>query len=227
MSEIVQYIISNKKDLCKFSDSIDKELTGLSIYAEIPVDLQILNAYPNLKILHLNGKFTGFSHVAALEHLESLALRRMPYDEDHFNAMMNGRFTSLELFQIRKLTALHFIEKASNLRKLYLSELPSVTALPNLGSICALKICDLHKLDDMNSLIDSHVRYLFLSLCADKISGTAIGEILAQMPELEKASVDIDRSPRRETVIINRLKKCGREHLADTEGFLCENWSKL
>lgn len=203
------YTISNKKDLNKFNDSVDMDMTMLSIIAHIEVDLSVLNHYPNLESLNLYGKFTGHGHISSLENLENLKI--------------SGFIPT-----IRKFSDLSFIEKIPNLKKLWLESLPSVISLPILHNIYALKIYELHKIENLDTLLDSQLHFLDLCLCADKIPATKIAEMLSKIDTLEKVGVILDRSGRKEEVLRNQLIKRGKGHLIDDNGVLyAKNWNNL
>ncbi len=206
---MASYTIINKKDLNIFNDSADMNITMLSIISHIEVDLSVLNRYPNLKSLDLYGKFTGYEHVSSLEYLENLKI--------------SGFIPT-----IRKFSDLSFIEKIPNLKKLWLDCLPSVVSLPVLHNIYALKIYELHKLENLEALLDSQLHFLDLCLCADKVPATKIAEILSKIDTLEKVGVVLDRSGRREEVLRNQLIKRGKGYLIDDYGVLyAENWTNL
>ncbi len=206
---MASYTISNKKDLSVFNNLVDMDMTMLSIMAHIEVDLSILNHYPNLKSLNLYGKFTGYGHISSLEYLENLKI--------------SGYIPT-----IRKFSDLSFVEKIPNLKKLWLECLPSVILLPNLHNIYALKIYELHKIGNLDALLDSKLHFLDLCLCVDKISATKIAEILSKIDTLEKVGIILDRSGKKEEVIRNQLIKRGKGHLIDDDGVLYgENWNNL
>ncbi len=203
------YTISNKKDLSKFNDSVDMNMTMLSIIAHIEVNLSVLNHYPNLKQLDLYGKFTGYGYISSLEYLENLKI--------------SGFIPA-----IRNFSDLSFVEKIPNLKKLWLEYLPSVKSLPILHNIYALKIYELHKIENLDTLLNSQLHFLDLCLCADKIPATKIAEILSKIDTLEKVGVILDRSGRKEEVLRNQLIKRGKGHLIDDNGVLyAENWDNL
>lgn len=201
------YIISNKKDLNLFGSKLNTDMTSLQIIAYTHVDLSILNHCPKLKELSLYGKFRGYEYTSSLEYLESLEISGMVPD--------------------RRLSDLGFIEKIPNLKKLWLESLPSVMTLPALHDIYALKIYELHKLKNLEVLLNSKLRFLDLCLCADKIPVTKIAEILSNIDTLEKVGIMIDRSGSREEILQNKLIKCGKKHLIDEDRILWENWHNL
>lgn len=200
-------------------------------------DLDFLEAYPNVTQLFLRGRFADINAVSGLARLGSLTLYlsgavdfsglRVPALRDltvggpvdgSVAHLLNGGVERLELSGARRLADLSFLEGAGGLRKLYLRSLPAAEALPDFGklpNLYALKLYELHKLSDMDSLTRSAVRYLAVSLSADKLSGTKLAEVLLGMERLERASLrGLDRSGlRRWGVIENQLKKAGREAL--------------
>ncbi|MGN1110194.1 MAG: hypothetical protein ACI4QY_00970 [Oscillospiraceae bacterium] len=205
---MASYIISNKKDLNIFGNKVDVDMTMLSITAHIEVDLSVLKLYPQLKELNLYGKFTGYEYTSSLEHLESLKI--------------SGTIIA------NRLSDLGFIEKIPNLKKLWIEGLSSVVTLPVLNNIYALKIYELHKIENLEILLDSQLRFLDLCLCADKVPATKIAEILSKIDTLEKVGVKIDRGGRKEEVLRNQLIKLGKKHLIDDDGILyAKNWENL
>lgn len=147
-----------------------------------------------------------------------------------FEKLLTESVEYLELLEMRKLTDLSFIEKAAGLKKLYLCSLPAVEKLPDFGklpNLYGLKLYELHKLNDIDSLTRSNLRYLDFALVADKLSGTKIAEVLLCMEHLEWAYMILDRSSdRRYNVLENRLKKAGMERLLN-ESCDMDKWRKL
>ncbi len=212
----VQFILTDKKDVSELENEIDDKMTSLSIYSDkFQLDLNILSLCPNLRNLMLVGKFSGFEYVHNLNYLDNMKLYLKDADYSEFDKLMTDKLKNLEICNTRKISDLSFIEKAKNLRKLYLCSLPSVTVLPKFNEIYALKIYELHKVENFNSLTDSEIQYLDLTLFADKISGTRIADTLMQMKYLKKVGFNVDRNGKREDIIENRLKKFGREDLID------------
>ena len=214
----------------------------LRIYSERKTaDLEFLKAYPNLTQLFLKGTFANIDAVSAPTGLRSLtmhlsgaadfsnvrglALKNLtascPIDAG-FSNLLAGSVESLELTAIRKLEDLSFLERASGLKKLFLCSLPAVETLPDFGkmpNLYGLKLYELHKLNDIDSLARSAIRYLIVSLAADKLPGTRLAKLLLDMEHLERADLSgLDRSgKRRWNVLKNQLKKAGKEDLlADT-----------
>lgn len=205
---MASYIISNKKDLNIFDDKADTDMTVLTITAHIEVDLSVLRLYPQLKELNLYGKFTGYENIPMLEYLESLKI--------------SGSMTT------NRISDLGFIENISNLKKLWIESLPSVVTLPALHNIYALKMYELHKIENLEILLGSRLRFLDLCLCADKVPASKIAEILSKIDTLEKVGVMIDRNGRKEEVLRNQLIKLGKKHLIDDDGILyAKNWDNL
>lgn len=229
MSELKQYTISKKAELKEFMNVTDDSLTNLCIWAWVEVDLSVLKNFPNVTRLHLMGKFTGFENITLLEHLDTLELTLEAFDCADLPKLMTPKLTFLALHNMRKIDDLSFIGKAENLERLYLENLSGVKAFPNFGKIYSLKVYELHKLENLESLKTSEIRYLDLKLCADKITATETANLLMEMPKLEKVDfIFMDRNCRRATAMENRLIKCGREDLIAPKGmFDYVNWVKL
>lgn len=211
-------------------------------------DLSLLADYPNVEKLFLNGDFANVDGVSELKRLNRLVLVlsasvdlsgvRAPklkslslHDRlnNGFEGLLCESLEYLELLEMRKLADLSFIEKAAGLKKMYLCSLPAVEKLPEFGklpNLYALKLYELHKLNDIESLTRSNLRYLDFALIADKLSGTKLAEVLLGMERLEWAHLIPDRSSdRRYNVMENRLRKAGREQLLAYCDM--EKWRKL
>jgi len=229
MSEFKQYTISKKAKLKEFMNVTDDTLTNLCIWAWVEVDLSVLKNFPNVTRLNLTGRFTGFENITLLQNLDTLELELEAFDCADLPKLMTPKLTFLSLHNMRKIDDLGFIEKAENLERLYLKNLPGVKAFPNFGKIYSLKVYELHKLATLESLKYSEIKYLDLKLCADKISATEAANTLMEIPKLEKVDfVFMDRNCRRATAMENRFIKCGKENLIAEEGmFAYDNWVKL
>lgn len=224
------------KHLCVYSDNKNS-------------DLSLLADYPNVETLFINGDFANVDGISELKALEELLIRletaadftnvRVPglkkltvYQQ--INEGVPGLLTEgveyLALKEMRKLSDLSFVESASGLRKLCLMYLPAVESLPDFGklpNLYALKLYELHKLNDIGSLASSNVKYLSVDLAADKLSGTKIAEVLLQMEKLERADIQLDRSSdRRTNVVENQFKKAGKDHLL-SDLISMDEWLKL
>lgn len=212
-----QFILTNKNDVCEFENNADEKITDLCLTSnKFKTDLSILKSYPNLKHLTLIGNFDCFEFIQNLEHLETLILYLNNAEYLDYEELMTDKLSRLDIHDSRKISDLSFIEKAKNLKKLFLCSLPKVTALPKLSEIYFLKIYELHKVTNIDSLINSKIQYLDLTIFADKISGTNIAKALTQMKEIKKAYIDlIDRGGRRDEVIKNYLKKFEMSFLTD------------
>lgn len=227
-----------------------EEISYLRIYSDKKqTDLDLLSAYPNVTELLLDGEFANIDTVSDLRQLRSLTLDlSMPVDfsgihglalktlsascliDGSFSALLTDSVEYLELVNIRKLTDLSFVEQAKRLKKLYLCSLPAVEVLPDFGklpSLYALNLYELHKLNDIESLARSAIRYLAFTLAADKLSGTKIADVLLRMETLQQADMSfLDRgSSRRFTVLENQLKKTGQEKLL--KPILMDQWKIL
>ncbi len=221
----------------------------LSVYCDNKsADLSLLADYPNVETLFINGDFANVDGISALRSLKRLTIRLTSDAEltdvcvpglkslsvyDRLNYGFEGLITDsveyLELMEIRKVSDLSFVEKASGLQKLYLMSMPAVERLPDFGKmpdLYGLKIYELHKLNDIESLERSAIRYLAVSLAADKLSGTRIADTLLRMEHLERASMILDRSgDNRYNVLEKCLKKAGRAELLSE--FDMSEWQRL
>lgn len=213
------------------------EVKYLRVYANSRhADLGFLSDYPNVETLFVNGVLANVDGISELKRLNRLILR-LPAEVDlsgvrvpklkslsvykqlntGFYDLLTGNVEYLELLEIRGLSDLSFMEKASGLKKLYLMSMPSVEKLPDFGKLpdlYALKLYELHKLNDIESLTRSNIKYLELALVADKLTGTKIADVLLNMERLEQAHIILDRSSdRRYNVLENRLKKFGKPQI--------------
>lgn len=229
--------IGNKETAVDFLGQAPEDVKVLSVNSNNKTaDLSLLADYPNIEKLFLNGDFANVDGVSELKRLNWLVLvlsasvdlsgvRAQRLKSLSLHERLNNGFEGLlcegleylELYEIRKLTDLSFIEKAAGLKKMYLYSLPAVEKLPDFGklpNLYALKLYELHKLNDIDSLTRSNLRYLDFALVADKLSGTKLAEVLLGMERLEWALLIPDRSSdRRYSVMENRLRKAGREQL--------------
>ena len=209
-----------------------EKVTDLAVYSNNKkADLVFLSEYPNVETLFINGDLANADDLSNLKRLSALTLL-IPAEIDLSNVKlpalkslslykqinpgaleMTDKLEYLELMDMRKLADLSFVEELKSLKKLYLMSLPVVEKLPDFAkmpSLYGLKIYELHKLNDLESLTRSSIRYLALSLAADKLTGTKIAEVLLKMERLERYSGALDRSCKRDNVLANRLEKAGR-----------------
>lgn len=72
-------------------------------------------------------------------------------------------------------------------------------------------------MNNIESLTQSAIRYLAITLAADSLTGTKVADTLLRMEFLQQADMSfLDRSsPRRYTVLENQLKKAGKVQLLD------------
>lgn len=198
-------------------------------------DLSLLADYPNVEKLILSGDFANVDDISSLKSLNWLSLHPdsdIPLNNlrisglkslslngklcEGYEGLLTGSLEYLELEEIRKLSDLSFVEKLTGLKKLYLRSLSAVEKLPDFGkmpNLYGLKIYELHKLNDIESLTRSAIRYLDLTLAADKLSGTKIADVLLRMERLERFSGTLDRSYKRDEVLENRLEKAGKSDI--------------
>lgn len=224
------------KYLCVYSDNKN-------------ADLDFLSEYPNVETLFLNGEFANVDGISELKRLSKLilclsanvdlsgvlapslkSLSMYKQLNPGFSSLLTDNIEYLELMEMRGLSDLSFLESAAGLKKLYLMSLPKVEKLPDFGNmpnLYGLKLYELHKLGDIESLTRSNLRYLDFALVADKLSGTKLAEVLLQMKCLEKAAMLLDRSgDRRYNVMENRLKKAGKERILEANSDM-NQWLKL
>ena len=222
-----------------------EEITDLRVYSgNKKADLGFLAEYPNVERLFVNGDFTDVDGISLLKRLNDLTLRvpcdlsgvnvpslkRLSFFRQADSSLLTENIEYLALMEMRKLSDLSFVEKATGLKKLYLMSLPSVESLPDfekLPNLYALKMYELHKLSDIESLTRSNIRYLSVSLIADKLSGTKRAEVLLNMERLEKAGITLDRNRRRDTVLENRLKRAYKEQILEPSLAMMEYWQRL
>ena len=170
----------------------------LSVTGERKVNLSFLRDYPNLEELTLMEKCEGVEVLSGLKQLHTLSLwLSAPVSWDnvslpglrvlHLRGEKNGDITPLltsitylHLEEMRKTEDLAaFLTPATRLQKLYLQSLPAVQELPaldGLPSLYALKLYELHKLNDLSALSHSHLRYFAASLIGDKLSAQALAD---------------------------------------------------
>ncbi|MDE7400285.1 MAG: hypothetical protein K2N06_12270 [Oscillospiraceae bacterium] len=212
------------------------EVNYLRVYADNKTaNLDFLADYPNVETLFISGNFANVDGISRLAKLKDLSIildspaeltnARVPglksltvYNRinEGFCNLLTESVESLELHEIRKLSDLSFLENVSGLKKLNLLSLPAVESLPDfekLPNLYALRIYELHKLNNIESLACSNIHYLIMMLAADKLSGTKIADVLLRMERLEKANmVYLDRSSvQRFNVVENKFKKAKRD----------------
>lgn len=225
-----------------------EEVKSLIVYGyNKSADLSLLNDYPNVEKLILSGDFANVDDISSLKSLNWLSLYpdsdiplknlRIPGLKslslnkklcDGYEGLLTESLEYLELEEIRKLSDLSFVERLTGLKKLYLNALPAVEKLPDFGKMPALyglKIYELHKLNDLEILTKSAIRYLDLTLAADKLSGTKIADVLLCMERLERFSGSLDRSCKRDDVLENRLEKAGKSDICNK--FDMSEWLEL
>ena len=242
--------IGKKETTMELHGLAPDKVTNLAVYANKKSNLELLSDFPKLEELFLNGDFTDIGAIAKLKNLTRLTMYlSLPVDfsnlkgiqlkslsasckmNETFSAFFSEHLMELELHDMRQLKDLAFLEEIPNLKKLYLDALPGVEKFPDFGkmkSVYALKLYELHKLNNIESLVDSSIQYLDFTLAADKLSGTKIAEVLLSMKELKGASMGlIDRSnPKRYEVIENKLTKAGRAELLNY-GMFYADWKAL
>ena len=240
--------IGKKETTTELLGQTPKNVKYLCVYCDNKAaDLSLLKDYPNVEILFLNGDFANVDDISRLKSLNALTIRLTSntalnnlfiptlkslsvYNKfnDGFENLLSEDLEYLELMDIRGLFDLSFVKKLSGLKKLYLESLPAVERLPDfekIPNLYGLKIYELHKLNDIESLTRSNIRFLSLTLAADKLSGTKLAEVLLSMGSLERLSCMLDRSGKRDDVLENRLNKAGRLDIWDN--FDMSEWLRL
>lgn len=222
----------------------------LSVTGERKVDVSFLRNYPNLEELTLMEKCEGVGVLSELKQLHTLALwlsAPVPWDDVslsglrvlHLRGEKNGDITPLlsgvtylHLEEMQKTEDLSpLLTPAVSLQKLYLQSLPSLQFLPSLKPFCnlyALKLYELHKLNHLDVLSDSHLEYFSASLIADKMSAGALAEAVMRIPNLKGAALQfVDRSERRYSEIQKAFAAAGKSALLDTKIHQLTKWLEL
>lgn len=225
-----------------------EEVKNLIVYGYVKsAELSLLADYPNVEKLVLSGEFANVDEINSLKKLNHLCLHleentplgnlKIPALKilslsgklgDEWENLLTDNLEYLELSDIRGLSDLSFVEELSGLRKLYLKSLSGVEKLPDFSkmpNLYGLKIYELHKLNDLEILTKSAIRYLDLTLAADKLTGTKIADVLLRMERLERFSGTLDRSRKRDDVLENKLTKSGKSELLNY--FDMDEWLTL
>lgn len=212
-------------------------------------DLSLLSGYPNVETLFLNGDFANVDGISSLKSLNRLIIKLTSnatlnnvyiselkslsvYERlnDGFEGLLTGSLEYLELMEMRKVSDLSFVEKATGIRKLHLMSLPAVEKLPDFGklpNLYGLKIYELHKLNDIESLASSNIRILSFLLAADKLSGTKLADVFLHMERLEQADILPDRSAmQRYNTVVKCFGKAGKSAVL-TGALGMDTWLKL
>ena len=222
----------------------------LSVTGERKVDLSFLRNYPNLEELTLMEKCEGVEVLSELRQLHTLSLwLSAPVSWDnvslpglrvlHLRGEKNGDIapllssvTYLHLEEMRKTEDLApFLTPATRLKKLYLQSLPAVQALPEmdgLPSLYALKLYELHKLNDLPALSRSHLLYFAASLIADQLPAKALADAVMAIPDLKSTALQlVDRSERRYGGVQKAFAAAGKSPLLREEISALTTWLSL
>lgn len=222
----------------------------LRYLARFPIIESTWLGYPNLEELTLMEKCEGVEVLSGLKQLHTLSLwLSAPVSWDnvslpglrvlHLRGEKNGDITPLltsitylHLEEMRKTEDLAaFLTPATRLQKLYLQSLPAVQELPaldGLPSLYALKLYELHKLNDLSALSHSHLRYFAATLIADKLSAQALADAVMAIPDLEAAALQlVDRSGRRYGGIQKAFAATGKSALLREEISALTTWLSL
>ena len=221
-----------------------KAVRCLSVTGERKVNISFLRAYPNLEELTLMEKCEGVEVLCELKQLRYLTLwlsAPVSWEQIHLSNLRvlhlrgekNGDVTPLladitvlHLEEMRKVEDISsFLIPAVHLQKLYLQSLPAVQTLPNLELLCdlyAIKLYELHKLNDLSALSHSNLHYFAASLIADKLSAGRLAGAVMAIPNLKGAALErVDRSGQRYSQIQKAFSDAGKSAL------LCEEISNL
>ena len=188
-------------------DAIRQLDDTLSLWLSAPVSWDNVSL-PGLRVLHLRGEKNG-DITPLLTSITYLHLEEMRKTED--------------------LAA--FLTPATRLQKLYLQSLPAVQELPaldGLPSLYALKLYELHKLNDLSALSHSHLRYFAASLIGDKLSAQELADAVMAIPNLEAAALQLaDRSERRYGGVQKAFAAAGKSALLWEEISVLTTWLSL
>lgn len=199
----------------------------------VKMDLQLLNKFPNVDTLSLQGKFNEVSSLLHLQKLSSLSLSdfkeidfyplkdvrlktvhfRSCVMSDSLSPLLSESVEYISISEVKKTDNIDVILAATNLRMLFLDNF-ILTKFPDLERLPGLKILqinEMHKIEDINPLINSNIEYLFVLVSVDKISAKLFAETLIQMKHLKKALMRLmDRNEKRYTVLKKYMEKEGR-----------------
>ena len=184
-----------------------KQLHTLSLWLSAPVSWDDVSL-PGLRVLHLRGEKNG-DITPLLSSITYLHLEEMRKTED----------------------LAPFLTPAKQLQKLYLQSLPAVQALPELDGLPALyamKLYELHKLNNLSALSRSHLRCFAASLIADKLSAKALADAVMAISDLEATALQlVDRSGRRYVGIQKAFAAAGKSPLLREEISALSTWLLL
>lgn len=227
-----------------------KKIQKLSIDSESTTDISFLEEYSNIEELTLIGKYTGIEVLPSLTRLKTLNLwLSSPADWTgmnlqnltglHIRGERNGdispllsQVSYLHLEEMRKTDDIsHLLSHSPNIQKLYLQTLPSLEVLPDMTrnpKLYTLKLYELHRLEDLSSLVFSNIEYIAASLIADKIPASLLARSILNIPKLKKAALSlVDRSERRYAKIKKEFKATGKTYLLDENISKMDIWLKL
>ena len=106
-----------------------------------------------------------------------------------------------------------------------MQKLPALDGLP---SRYALKLYELHKLNDLSALSHSHLRDFAATLIADKLSAQALADAVMAIPDLEAAALQlVDRSGRRYGSIQKAFVAAGKSGLLREEISALTTWQTM
>lgn len=211
-------------------------VTELYIYVDVRSDLRLVEKFPNINYLHLQGKFTEIVSLCGLKNLKGLSISDFQQIDfsvlhgislkvlvvsdcqasENFPVLLSNGVEYLQLSGIKKVQNIDFISNATGLKKLYLDEF-ALTALPDFSKnkkLRVLQINAMHKLNEIETLISSNIEYLFVLLSADKVPAKVFSEVLAKIKTLKKAQMRLmDRHDKRYKIIKKQLENAGKSGL--------------
>jgi len=221
-------VITAKQDKSTWPEI--KSIESLFLYIGAKMDLQLLDKFPNIEFLSLQGKYEEVNSMRSLQKLKSLSispsnridlspLKEIKFKEvsissciedDNLSFLFSENTEEIYISELKKPENMNFLYSAKNLRKLYLDtfsleKLPDFTKFPRLK---ALQINELHKLQNIDTLINSSIEYLSVIVSADKMPAKVFAETLIEMKHLKKAMMRLmDRNDKRYDTLKNYLKK--------------------
>jgi len=211
-------------------------ITELYVYVDVKSDLHVVEKFPNINYLHLQGKFTEVASLCSLKDLKGLSisdfqqidfsvlngisLKTLAVSDcqasENFSVLLSNSVEYLQLSRIKKIQNIDFLANATGLRKLYLDEF-ALTALPDFSKnrkLSVLQINAMHKLNEIETLLTSNIEYLFVLVSADKVSVKSFAEVLTKMKMLKKAFMRLmDRHDRRYKAMKKYLENTGKSDL--------------
>ncbi|GGC94745.1 hypothetical protein [Undibacterium terreum] len=176
-------------------------------------DLQVLQRFGNLRILHLEGQQNRLEQIGGLAQLHDLTLRSVKLENLEFLRSLPKlclldikqcqiqdwsalrqlqQLQFLELWQIRGLQDLSFISSMTGLQNFFLQALGQVAALPDVSGLHKLRRVYLHtlrKLSDIKALEQAPALQEFAHVADSRWQPEDYAGLL-KLPTLTSAAVD-------------------------------------